>query len=533
MSYHQASFSPSVTLEKGAYRMRKPSIRQATRPSARRPAHRPCPTYMLVLLLLLTSGTLSCFGAAYYLFTTRWGSRIVNPVENTQTDANTVQVVAFNLDSELEMFRNHRHDKFLAYLPHSGFHNQRIAFENALVLSRLLNRTLLAPPVRLGEKTLRYVKFDTLREFILLSGKEGLLHCAKVPKYTSFPPECFDYFEYTHIPWEWLVNLSTIRSHQRVLQSWDMSDTWLRKHLQIAENDTLTLVDSDPYNFRFLDSLNYKSSSGDKFLESIYIPDLAVCSKRLLQIGTLFGSSRLRLRDPDRIRIRGDIRRSMAFSNPYLVRAANSIAHSLGGAYLGAHIRLGDGLFIVNGPANARLVWWKLVHIILGFSVDESSELESLVQGAGCVLDPPHIPVDVPALRAPRLSQPPLPEVHSPSLACRGQVHQSPKLKRLNTPLFVSTDAKNALTHPSMALFLQTFPCTFFLSDFASEMAPLGRLQSGYDGLMLKDFLVPFLDAMVVGKAWAVAGTELSTFSRFVEDVLWRTYHGWDIVQRG
>jgi len=35
--------------------------------------------------------------------------------------------------------------KFLSYLPHSGFHNQRIALENALVLARLLNRTLLVP----------------------------------------------------------------------------------------------------------------------------------------------------------------------------------------------------------------------------------------------------------------------------------------------------------------------------------------------------------------------------------------------------
>jgi len=37
----------------------------------------------------------------------------------------------------------------------------------------------------------------------------------------------------------------------------------------------------------------------------------------------------------------------------------------------------------------------------------------------------------------------------------------------------------------------------------------------------------------VVGKAWEVVGTEGSTFSRFVQDVLWRTYHGWEIVQRG
>jgi hypothetical protein len=38
-------------------------------------------------------------------------------------------------------------EKYLSYLPHSGFHNQRIAFEHALVISHILNRTLLIPPV--------------------------------------------------------------------------------------------------------------------------------------------------------------------------------------------------------------------------------------------------------------------------------------------------------------------------------------------------------------------------------------------------
>ncbi|KAL8284078.1 hypothetical protein RQP46_005191 [Phenoliferia psychrophenolica] len=37
--------------------------------------------------------------------------------------------------------------RYLSYLPHSGFHNQRIALTNAFVLSTLLNRTLLVPPI--------------------------------------------------------------------------------------------------------------------------------------------------------------------------------------------------------------------------------------------------------------------------------------------------------------------------------------------------------------------------------------------------
>lgn len=33
-------------------------------------------------------------------------------------------------------------EKFLGFLPHSGFHNQRIGLENAMMLGYLLNRTV-------------------------------------------------------------------------------------------------------------------------------------------------------------------------------------------------------------------------------------------------------------------------------------------------------------------------------------------------------------------------------------------------------
>lgn len=41
--------------------------------------------------------------------------------------------------------------RYLSYLPHSGFHNQRIEFQNGLLLAQLLNRTLLVPYVRAGK----------------------------------------------------------------------------------------------------------------------------------------------------------------------------------------------------------------------------------------------------------------------------------------------------------------------------------------------------------------------------------------------
>src|SRR5690554_1218960 len=43
-------------------------------------------------------------------------------------------------------------ERFLAYLPHSGFHNQLVTLENALLLAAYLNRTLLLPPLHLSHK---------------------------------------------------------------------------------------------------------------------------------------------------------------------------------------------------------------------------------------------------------------------------------------------------------------------------------------------------------------------------------------------
>jgi hypothetical protein len=458
-----------------------------------------------------------------------------HPIYTSRSDE-AIQVVPYDVDEELRVFAPGPQGRFLAYLPHSGFHNQRIAFENALVLSRILNRTLLVPPIRLGKKPLRYVQFDRLRQFLVLSGKEGLRHCPNVPIHVLLPDECLDYFDYTHIPWEWLVNLTEAKSNQRLLQVWNFTQEWAYEHLGISEDDTLTLRDANPYDYRFLDKVQDVSPSKDKYLETLYIPTLLDSPKRLIQIGTLFGSSRLRLKLPESLRIRRDIRKSMTFSNPLLLDSADSIRDALGGTYLGAHVRVGDGHFKADGQTNARLVWWRLVHEVLRYGSDETLKLERSIRRPGLLdfeLRPPSLSVDIAARRVPHPPPTPLPKIFTPHLPCRGAKHTSRRLNPLNTPLFISTDAQDPLTDPSILAFLQTFPCTFFLSDFPTYTTSLDTLRNEHDGVHMRDFLIPILDAMVVGKAWEVVGTEGSTFSRFVQDVLWRTYHGWEIVQRG
>ena len=482
---------------------------------------------LVFFLILLALACISSFGLAYYLFTTRWELQVIS-VPPTIANSNT-QVNAFEFPRDTMNPRVAEHISYLSYLPHSGFHNQRIAFENALLLAYLLRRTLLVPPIRLGSKPIRYIDYDTLSRYHELDSKHGLSHCPRVPPYISRPPECLDYFETSYIPWNWLVNLSVIEARQPMIHRPDMTQSWIEAHLDISPSDILVLRDTSPYQFRFLDTVNDSSPSNHKFLEDIYLSDLDKSKARLLQIGTLFGSSRLRLKNVENISYRNLIRRSMIFANKDLVRAAYSITSALNGHYLGVHLRAGDGNFRAVFEDTVRSVWWNLLHQILGFPITMVCDIEKLVderpsrfcepdtmssiqrtrecQSESKCSSSPNIVMNISAMPS--------------SMNCRFPRHRRHHYQMLNTPLYISTDIENPRTHPQLSIFRRTFPCIFFLEDFPKEIEPLNQLSSPIDEVNLGSFLRPFVDALVVSKGIKVLGTEGSTFSKFIEDILY------------
>lgn len=511
-------------MEKGAYRLQS---RRSTR-SRLVPGPKDVRKNRLVLLgLLLVLAIVTTFGFAYHLLQTGWVTR-TSPMQVVADHAWRVQAVEFERD--FRAVPGDQSTRYLSYLPHSGFHNQRIAMENALIMARLLNRTLLVPPIRLGKGILTYYPFDHLYELLALSGKDGLNHCADATNWKELPIECADYYDYTLVPWQWLTNISAVAMEQPLIQRWDMSDEWLRSNLGITANDTFTIKDVNPYQHRFVDA-DPLDMPGSRFDDVVSLSLLSQLPQRHLQLGTVFGSSRLRLRRRRNIKIRKKVRESMVFTNDILTDLAQSMTLKLGGQYLAAHVRLGDGYFERAASKNVRMIWWKLVHQILGFSKNTTSFLEADFTKSD-IRPPLTIPEDISALRTPHPDLPPL-VGEVPKVPCQGPLHENAELLSLNTPLFISTDVTNPFKHPLLRLFFDTFPCTFVLSDFSEEVATLKHLKSGYDGLLLYDFLLPFLDATVAGNAYQLTGTDGSTFSQFVQDILWRRYHGFEIVQRG
>ncbi|EJD00816.1 uncharacterized protein FOMMEDRAFT_56491, partial [Fomitiporia mediterranea MF3/22] len=345
------------------------------------------------------------------------------------------------------------------------------------------------------------------------------------------PVECTDYYDYTLVPWNWLSNVSDITKNQPIIQRWNMSDAWLSDYLGITPNETFEIKDNTPYQFRFVDADPFDMPSS-RFDEVISMSLLERLPHRLIQVGTLFGSSRVRLRRARNIAYRTVVREGMTFNNGMLLDLAESIKAKLGGEYVAIHVRLGDGGFERKAKKNVRLIWWRLVREVLGVEENVGLDVERRVTNFS-YSSPPNITVDQATLRASHPALPSLPSTILPKLPCRRPWHDNPQLTALNVPLFISTDVSDPESHPLLQRFFAAFPCTFILSDFVDEVTALGRPKSGYDGLMLKGFILPFLDAVVAGKAYQVVGTDGSTFSQFVQDVLWRRYRGLEIVQRG
>ncbi|TFY53570.1 hypothetical protein EVG20_g10056, partial [Dentipellis fragilis] len=154
--------------------------------------------------------------------------------------------------SEDGLARPSRTERYLAYLPHSGFHNQRIALENALTLAHILNRTLVIPPVRLGTP-IPYDNFTAT--YLALANSSKNAHCTQQDPPVS---DCATYAHYTHVAWPWLVNLTSLRPFHRFVHHTDLSYAWLQ-HLHSPSSNPSgslalsTVPDTHTYTYRFVD----------------------------------------------------------------------------------------------------------------------------------------------------------------------------------------------------------------------------------------------------------------------------------------
>ncbi|TFK18970.1 hypothetical protein FA15DRAFT_689637 [Coprinopsis marcescibilis] len=464
-----------------------------------------------LLLVLLTTFCFLCCYALYCLFSTAW-------TLDTWNDFTAANISPTQPTTSVRDISNDIRQRLVA--GEHGFHNQRIAFENALVLAKLLNRTLLAPPVHLATKPIRYLQFDSLFQALALSGREGLEHCPGVPYYLSMPIECLHYFDSTNVPWNRLFDLSAIEERQTVLHLQDLSHlAAIHDSVFYGDRDVLVLRDEDPYHYQIRLGGNYSTATTSKYKQNIMVSDLQMYTAPLVQFGTLFGSHRLVLGNDNSLL--DDIRKAMVLRHPTLAKAAKTITSTLGGGYVGIHLRLGDGKFVKLGERTAFRVWCDLVrHLDLTdgeiHAINEHNKFHfgGINGTVSCS----------PVRREQAHNSVPRPTFTHYARRCR-HPHGPPGDFSLEIPLFVSTDVPKARSHPLLQPILRTFRCSFFLDDFPHAQNILGDLRNERDGVSLSSFFVPFLDAMVTGHAALFVGTPGSTFSSYVKNTLWPAYH--------
>ncbi|GAA5894999.1 uncharacterized protein JCM6883_002286 [Sporobolomyces salmoneus] len=451
-------------------------------------------------------------------------------------------------------------EKFLAYSPHSGYHNQRISLENALTLAYLLDRTLLVPPIWLGH-AIPYISFDKLQRRLEMASKSGLeercIPFGEGDAEEPIPRECEGFWDWTLVDWDFLVDFSETERSVPVKRRWNMSKEWMEEELGLkGARDTFSLRDETMYQYRFYDSID-DDEPLDKWTKRINVEEFKQETEayKLVHVGTMFGTNRIRATTEEAFNARSKFRRGMMFRNEAVDEVTEAIRDQLGGEgkYYGLHLRVGDGVFQEKAKENMRGVWETLC--VDKMKLDKGVCDEMRVQNEQAQMikrEEENVATYALSKRANSRPQregayhhaplPPLPTIRtladsplSSSLTCRRPLHTASHLLPFNAPLFIATDSKVPRQDPNLSLFFDSFPCTFTLSDFSSldSLDRMNRLRNADDKTPLAQFLYPQLDAQIAAWGRGLVGTPQSTYSRFAIDVLHQMYHKWDIIERG
>lgn len=444
------------------------------------------------------------------------------------------------LKSALKIDTNPRHrhptsntDNYLAYYPHGGFHTQRVALENALALCRLLDRTLLLPPLWIGRHP-RWDPYPILQHALGNTTKTKLDHC----RTESHAPECQGYDGWSQVNWDWLVTLE--KADVEWIDRWDFSDEWLFTPI---DNGGLDLEEGDVYYFpqdsEFHDQITESEPVRHPhrpYAEQLFLNDIRDLSHRLLHFDSLSGTNRLLLAKDTSKSIRNEIRSSMVISNELIVGPAKKIAALLAGpnaGYFAIDARL-DGKLEKSAGTNMRSAWWELGRR-QGISEVDLEHAERGVwtrspawriavseSSYGPYLDPPDRPHD-PVLQDALAVRPKVRSTGS-GIPCPRLLHSKTTLLPLNTPLFLSTSTTNPQDHAALRLLHSTYPCLFTLDTPEIRKIVDGtlkkRLVNKLDEYEMSGWIEKWIGLEVAARAREVVGTNGTAWSKWAEEVV-------------
>ncbi|CAG8750206.1 8159_t:CDS:2, partial [Dentiscutata erythropus] len=228
-------------------------------------------------------------------------------------------------------------EKYLTYLPHDGFNNQRIDLENAIFLAWFLNRTLIIPPLLFFKGVTPIISqpynelYNILNRFMHPNDdfkKNEFKFC-----FSEYKTDCNFVLclredqsncrtvSYTMYNWEELMDFTFLKQHIKYIHRQDFNYEHLLELLQIYDDKDVYNVTNDQSQYQ---QRYYDDPTSTKAL--VYFHRLELF-KNYLKANNLMNE--------------------LVPNNPTIINIVNRIIDIIGGTnnFIGVHARLGDGYF--------------------------------------------------------------------------------------------------------------------------------------------------------------------------------------------
>ncbi|KAI9233733.1 MAG: hypothetical protein BYD32DRAFT_373043 [Podila humilis] len=459
-------------------------------------------------------------------------------------------------------------ERFLAYIPHSGFHNQLITLENALRLAAMLNRTLLLPPLHMSHKrqALVWKVPPVLFQQWADRNRTNVGYCRDHnPLLLPAPTrkqlrgmteqqrrelaECTFYHQWTMAPWTYFYDIPKILTGVigiggqtepiRVFSRPNMSLTWLEEHLQVKDPSTEIYYfnDTNRYEYRIADDSETDTNDtvsgwSGRYSHTIPLSSLLTRPERILHFGSLFATDRVEARSPKHRALKSYISHNMDLWNQDILDATKLAEQQIeewrittkrsAPGFLGAHLRTADGIFERLIPTNlGRIIAWLQEMTNLDQKMVNNEKRHSILRKRQ---DPLAKMLQSNKYTRPTMNRKSMVKREDPSEAptflerCIDAPAESPLV-------FLSTDVHRPRQDPALTELLDQFPCTMFLSDFEASLQVLEKIQNPFDGVYMLPYMIALMDANLAAKGRHFKGTERSTFSAYIMNHLWPSYH--------
>ncbi|CAG8486888.1 9893_t:CDS:1 [Dentiscutata erythropus] len=239
-----------------------------------------------------------------------------------------------------------------------------------------------------------------------------------------------------------------------------------------SEKDIHYIRGGRRYGIEFFDTIDTDEKL-QRYSKKFYISDLIKRNETLLHFGSLHGSNRIILKQPENIEFLRKVMKDLRFKHPILMDSVKRIIDELGGprSFIGVHIRTGDGVF--KNRKN------KIINDIFD-KMSNYSNSHNLTNN---------------------FLRKPLPNNASKNV-----------LKCLERPeslvIYIATDEPK----PKEAFESNLNSCIFVLSDFNDHLKPLNNLK-------FTPFFKSLVDLLVVSNGVEFIGTRRSTFSKLAKAI--------------